>query len=121
MAVGAVFLAFNVAPTEEMILIAFMMTPWHGLALLAASLVMMHGFVFAVSFRGTPSAPEGSTGWSLFMRFTLVGYAVALLISAYVLWTFGRLEEASLATYVREVVVLAFPASLGAAAARLIL
>src|SRR5687767_10579758 len=33
MAAGAVFLAFNVAPTEEMILIAFVMSSWHALAL----------------------------------------------------------------------------------------
>jgi putative integral membrane protein (TIGR02587 family) len=121
MMAGAVFLAFSVAPTEEMILIAFMMTPWHALALAAASLLMMHAFVYAVSFRGTPSAPEGTPGWSLFARYTVVGYAVALLVSAYVLWTFGRYEDSACSIYVVEAVVLGFPASLGAAAARLIL
>ena len=30
MLAGALFLAFNVAPTEEMVLIAFQMTPWHA-------------------------------------------------------------------------------------------
>jgi putative integral membrane protein (TIGR02587 family) len=44
MLVGALFLAFNVAPTEEMILIAFKMTEWHAIALLLATLVMMHAF-----------------------------------------------------------------------------
>jgi putative integral membrane protein (TIGR02587 family) len=121
MTAGAVFLAFNVAPTEEMILIGYMMTPWHALALIAASLAMMHAFVYAVEFRGTPSAPEGTPGWSLFLRFTAVGYAVALLVSAYVLWTFGRFEQAAWPVIVMNTIVLAFPASLGAAAARLIL
>jgi len=118
---GAVFLAFNVAPTEEMILISFVMTPWHALALVAVSLPLTHGFVYASGFRGTPSAPEGTPAWSLFLRYTVVGYAVALLVSAYVLWTFGRFDGAPLVACLEMTLVLAFPASLGAAAARLIL
>ena len=121
MAAGAVFLAFNMAPTEEMILIAFVMTPWHALALVAAALAMMHGFVYASAFRGTPASPHGTPGWSLFLRYTVVGYAVALAVSAYVLWTFGRLQDGPAWSYVEMTLVLGLPASLGAAAARLIL
>jgi len=121
MTAGAVFMAFNVAPTEEMIVIAFKMTDGHVLFLVGVSILLMHAFVYAVEFRGTPAAPEGASPWSLFFRFTLVGYAIALAVSAYVLWTFGRYEEASLGLRVAEAVVLGFPASLGAAAARLIL
>lgn len=121
MAAGAVFLAFNVAPTEEMIVIAFKMSEWHALALAGVSILLMHAFVYAVEFRGTPAAPQGASPWSLFFRFTLVGYAIALAVSAYVLWTFGRYEDAAFGLRVTEAVVLGFPASLGAAAARLIL
>ncbi len=35
MLVGALFLSFNMAPTEEMLLVAFAMTPWHGICLVA--------------------------------------------------------------------------------------
>ncbi|HWK88454.1 MAG TPA: TIGR02587 family membrane protein [Longimicrobium sp.] len=121
MAVGAIFLAFNVAPTEEMILISFVMTEWHGIALALTSLAMMHAFVFGLSFRGTHQRQQGITPASLFFRYTMVGYAVALLVSAYVLWTFGRLEAEGVRSSVMMIVVLGFPASLGAAAARLIL
>ncbi|HEX2187383.1 MAG TPA: TIGR02587 family membrane protein [Longimicrobiaceae bacterium] len=121
MLAGAVFLAFNVAPTEEMVLIAYMMTPWHALALALVSLVMMHAFVYAVEFRGSHSARDGTPGWSVFLRFTVVGYAIALLVSAYVLWTFGRYDDNAVARMTMEAVVLGFPAGLGAAAARLIL
>lgn len=121
MAAGATFLAFNVAPTEEMVLIAFKMTLWRALAVMGASLLLMHAFVFAVNFRGTESPPEGTPWWSLFLRFTVTGYAVALLVSAYVLWTFGRYEDGAYSVYLTEAVVLGFPASLGAAAARLVL
>ena len=121
MFVGALFLAFNVAPTEEMIVIAFKMGRWHALALLLTTVLMMHGFVYAASFRGTPEVPKGTPWWSLFLRFSVVGYAIALLTSAYVLWTFGRYEDHALHMYVMFAIVLGFPAGLGAAAARLIL
>lgn len=121
MVAGAIFLAFNVAPTEEMILIAFRMTPWHALALAAVSLAIMHAMVYAVEFRGAHPRPEGVTTWGLFLRFTVVGYAIALVVSAYVLWTFGRYESGAHVLWVIEAVVLGFPAALGAAAARLII
>jgi putative integral membrane protein (TIGR02587 family) len=120
MAVGALFLAFNVAPTEEMFLIAARMTPWHGIALAIASLIIMHGFVYAASFRGAPGAPEGVTRRTLFFRYTVPGYAIALVVSTYVLWTFGRYEDHTTITMIMQAVVLGFPASIGAAAARLV-
>ncbi len=121
MAAGALFLAFNVAPTEEMVLLSYVMTPWHGLALVAASLAMMHGFVFASAFRGAPRVAHGTPGWHLFLRGTVAGYVVALAVSAYVLWTFGRLQDGSFSSYLMMTLVLGFPSALGAAAARLII
>jgi putative integral membrane protein (TIGR02587 family) len=121
MGVGSLFLAFNVAPTEEMLLLASRMTQRHTVALAVMSLLMMHGFVYAVNFRGSPGAPEGVGRWSLFFRYTLPGYAVALLVSAYVLWTFGRYDDTALVGMTMQAVVLGFPASIGAAAARLVL
>lgn len=121
MAAGAVFLAFNVAPTEEMVLIAYKMTPWHALALAAATLAMMHAFVYAVEFHGTEPLPRGTPMLRVFLRFTVVGYAIALIVSAYVLWTFGRFGDDAWTLAVMQTMVLGFPAGLGAAAARLIL
>jgi putative integral membrane protein (TIGR02587 family) len=120
MGVGALFLAFNVAPTEEMFLIASRMTHWHVLALAVTSLLLMHAFVYAVNFRGAPGAPEGVHPVSLFFRYTVPGYAIALLVSAYVLWTFGRYEDHTAAHMIMQAVVLGFPASIGASAARLV-
>jgi putative integral membrane protein (TIGR02587 family) len=121
MAAGAIFFAFNIAPTEEMMLVAVNMSAWAVVAAGMLSLLLMHAFVYAVEFRGRHVPPEGTRALSLFLRFTVVGYAIALLMSAYVLWTFGRLDESSLAFQISTTIVLAFPASLGAAAARLVL
>jgi putative integral membrane protein (TIGR02587 family) len=119
--VGALFLAFNVAPTEEIVLIAQMMTGWHAVALVAVSLLIMHAFVYAVEFRGQSALAPGITPWSEFLRLTVVAYALALLVCLYVLWTFGRADGLAFAELLIETVVLGFPAALGAAAARLIL
>lgn len=121
MLAGALFLSLNLAPTEEMILIAFRMTEWHALALIALSLGGMHGFVYTLKFRGQADVPPGTPAWSLFLRFTAVGYVVSLLVSLFALWIFGRLESTAFGETVMFMVVLGFPASIGAAAARLIL
>jgi len=120
MAAGALFLAFNLAPTEEMVLIAYMMTPWHGIALVLASVAVLHGFVYEVGFYGQDERRTASF-WDLFLRYSVVGYAVTFLVSAYILWTFGRLDGLGPATAVMAVVVLAFPGAVGAASARLVL
>lgn len=121
MAAGALFLSLNVAPTEEMIVLAYKMTPWHALALIALSVALMHGFVYAVAFTGSHELSPETPWWHAFVRFTLPGYVVAFLISLYALWTFERLDDTSAIEILLSVTVLAFPASLGAAAARLIL
>lgn len=121
MAIGALFLSLNVAPTEEIILISYKMTPWHAIATLALSILIMHGFVYAVAFRGSHELSEGTPAWHALVRFTFPGYIVAVVISLYVLWTFGRLDDVTSAQILMSAIVLSFPGSIGAAAARLIL
>jgi putative integral membrane protein (TIGR02587 family) len=116
MASGALFFAFNVAPTEEMILISFRMTPWHALALIAVSLLTLHALVFSVGFAGEEQHESQRLA---FLHYSLAGYGIALLVSLYILWTFGRLDG-GLSDTARAVVVLGFPAAIGAAAARLV-
>ncbi len=121
MAVGALFLAFNLAPTEEMVLIGIDLPTWNAVLLMVLSLAIMHAFVYSVNFRGRRHDPRQASGINLFVRFTAMGYLLALLLSAYLLWTFGRLEGLSLLNALKTTLVLGFPAAIGAAAARLIL
>lgn len=118
---GALFLAFTLAPTEEIRLIGISVTPWHTLAMVLLSLVIMHAFVYAVDFRGQEQADPDTGFWSLFLRYTVVGYVCVFFTSLYILWTFGRTEGVTLTPLVMMTVVLSLPGSLGAAAARLIL
>ncbi|HEY0833380.1 MAG TPA: TIGR02587 family membrane protein [Azospirillum sp.] len=119
MMVGALFVGFNVAPTEEMVLIAYKMTPWHTLALALLSLGLLHAFVYTVGFAGQESGGEAPFR-SVFLRFTVAGYGIALLVSFYLLWTFERVAGLSAMELVTAMVVLSFPGALGAATARLI-
>ncbi|WP_223568718.1 TIGR02587 family membrane protein [Agrobacterium tumefaciens] len=121
MVVGALFLNLNVAPTEEMILIAYKVTPYHILALCLLSIAIMHGFVYALHFKGSHQLHEGQQWWQSFIRFTLPGYVIAIAISIYTLWTFERLDHPSLSQIMNAAVILGVPASIGAASARLIL
>jgi putative integral membrane protein (TIGR02587 family) len=120
MLIGAVFIAFNLAPTEEMIAIAFKMSPWHALAMIAVSIVVLHAFVYALDFRGEEELPQGMSGLTGLLVFTVAGYGISLLVSLYVLWTFGRTDGAPASEIAMMVTVLGFPAALGAGTARLI-
>ena len=121
MAAGALFLSANVAPTEEVILIAHKISPWHALGLIALSLLLMHAFVYAVDFKGQHARAEHVSFFGEFVRFTIVGYLLALVISAFMCWCFGRFDGIAPGEIVRISLVLGFPASVGAAAARLVL
>lgn len=121
MAVGALFLSLSMAPTEEIRLIAFRMSAWHALAITLISLLIVHGFVFAVGFRGGSRIDPAKPWWTELLRFTVPGYLLALAVSFYVLWTFHSLDDLPLRLLIFHAIVLGLPASVGAAAARLIL
>ena len=117
MVAGALFLGLNMAPTEEMILIAYRMTALHVAALMVGSLLVMHAIVYSVGFAGQEVVDRPL---SAFVHYTLAGYGLVLLTSLYVLWVFGRTQGHGLAEIVDSVVVLSFPGAIGAAAARLL-
>jgi len=121
MAAGALFLSLNIAPTDEMMVLAYKMSIWHAIVVTLLSITLMHGFVYAVSFIGGHELDPETPWWHAFVRFTLPGYVVALAISVFALWIFERLGDSSAIEIMLSVIVLGFPASLGAAAARLIL
>lgn len=117
MAAGALFLGLNVAPTEEMVLIAYKATPLHALGLILLSLGLLHLIVFRAGFAGQEEADHPIKA---FFHFTLPGYAIALAVSLFVLFVFGRMDGHWLPDMVQNVIVLGFPAAIGAAAARLL-
>ncbi|WP_372069433.1 TIGR02587 family membrane protein (plasmid) [Tistrella mobilis] len=120
MVAGALFLSLNIAPTEEVVLIAWRMSLWQQLGLLAASLIVMHALVYQLEFIGGHGPRTEDGFWSLFLRFTVTGYVLVALVSLYVLWTIGRLDGTGPVDVAGVVIVLSFPGAVGAAAARII-
>ena len=118
MAAGAVVFASNVAPTEEVVLLAAAMDESNAILLVLLTLVLTHAILYGSGFVGQEEAGSFRRG---LLAYTLPGYALALVLSAFLLWTFGRYDETGAVVVVVEAVVLALPAGLGAAAARLVL
>lgn len=117
---GAVLFAANVAPTDEVMVIAMEASPLELLGLVLFSLSISAGVLHFAGFRGAGVHVAGGT-WMLAARGILTTYAISLLASAASLWCFGRLDGDPLPLAVAKTVVLAFPAVLGASAGRLLL
>jgi putative integral membrane protein (TIGR02587 family) len=120
MLAGALFLAFNLAPTEEMILISFRMSGLQAAALVLLSIGLLHALVYTVGFRGEQKPAALTSFVEAFFKFSLVGYAIVVLATLYILWTFGRTEDVSPPQIASMVAVLSFPGAVGAAIARLV-
>jgi putative integral membrane protein (TIGR02587 family) len=118
-ACGAILLASNVAPTEEIVTIAVETSAWRlvGLALLSLGLTAV--ILFYSDFRGAHRMGERVPATVLSR--TVIHYAVAIAASAFVLWFFDRFSGVSAAIGAAQVVVLGVAASLGAAVGRLLL
>lgn len=117
MVAGALFVALNVAPTEEMQLISYLMTPWHALLLVAVSIGLLHAMVYSLGFAGQH---DHDRPWLALVHFTVPGYALVLLVALYVQWTFGHLDGHGLGETVMTTTVIALPGAVGAGAARLL-
>ncbi len=116
--IGSVFMALNIAPTDEVGLLAAAMSPQWLLAVVVASLVISYGIVFAAGFVGQD---RRHTQVGVFQRpttETVACYLVALFSSALLLWFFQR-AGAPWSLSLGQVVVLGLPAAVGGAAGRL--
>ncbi|HEX8337012.1 MAG TPA: TIGR02587 family membrane protein [Pyrinomonadaceae bacterium] len=117
---GAVLFAANVAPTEEIVMIAVEISPWRllGLALLSLSLGAL--ILYYSEFAGSSKHIRFDRHHDVLVG-TVVTYAVALAASAAILLFFGRFDGQALLTCVAQTVVLGVAATLGASAGRLLL
>lgn len=120
MMVGALFLSLNVAPTEEVELIAQQMSTKQEIMLVFCSLLVMQLFVYAARFRGGHAFDEISIA-SVFARYTIVGYVIVLLVSLGLMWLLGRTDGEAFREVMGTAIVVSFPGAIGAASARLIL
>jgi putative integral membrane protein (TIGR02587 family) len=118
-ACGAVILAANVAPTEEVQVLGQELNIWHlvGIAILSFGVgaVVLHYSDFA----GAQTASEAGTVAAT--RNAVITYGVALTASGTLLWFFGRFDQMPAGLMAAQTIVLGFPAALGASAGRMLL
>lgn len=117
---GAVLFAANVAPTEEILVIAVESPLWKLVSIALASLLVGAVILYFSDFRGTRQSIHVKRVPSM-LSGLIITYAIALLASAAILWFFGRFDGTALIVCVAETVVLAGASMLGAAAGRLLL
>jgi putative integral membrane protein (TIGR02587 family) len=120
MMIGALFVALNVAPTEEMLVIAFLIDPWQAGLLAVITLALLHALLFWVEFPGRASRKGDASFWSVLTRYSFAGYGVCIVSSAALLWLFGRLDHVSVSEGVEFIIVLSFPAAIGAGLAHFV-
>jgi putative integral membrane protein (TIGR02587 family) len=117
---GALFICLAIVPLDDLAAISTEV-PFRNLPLvILLSLLVTYSVVFAAGFAG--EAQRHRTPGPLQTPFaeTVTAYVAALLVCLTVLWLFGRIdgEMAAVEVYTKTV-LLAFPASMAAAAGRL--
>lgn len=119
---GAAYFGFNVAPTEEPVMIGLGLSWWHAVLLVLFGLLLTHAIVYSVGFAGGHALPGGRSWWGSLLRAGVVSYTGALLVTVCLLWLFGRIDVVTgLTPSVHMIVTLGFINALGSAAAKLII
>ncbi len=117
---GAILVASNVAPTEEVLLIAVESTGFHLIGLALSSMFLIAIVLFYSDFVGAARIVGSKKPGEKFEAMIVV-YAVSLVASGLLLLLYGQFAGLSLAVCAGELIVLAFVASIGASAARLLI
>ena len=117
---GAVLFASNVAPTEEIVMMAVEISAWRLLGLALLSLALGALILYYSEFAGSERHVAFDRRHDVLVG-AVVTYAAALAASAAILLFFGRFDGQALATCVAQTVVLGVAATLGASAGRLLL
>jgi putative integral membrane protein (TIGR02587 family) len=118
--VGAIFIAFNIAPTDEVPMLSAAASPLSLLAILAASLAFSYCIVFAAGFTTQEKRLQQQGAFQHPLVETVMTYLLSLVAAAMMLWFFQRLSLADPWTsWLEQVLILGLPASVGGAAGRL--
>jgi putative integral membrane protein (TIGR02587 family) len=119
---GAMLFGFSLGVTDEPTMIGLELTWLHAAVLVIWSIIQVHVIVYAVEFKERERSSEGPRWWQRLLKEAVSAYALSLLVSAYLLWTFGRIGgDTGFAVSVHIVISLGFATSLGAAAGELLL
>ena len=119
--IGAIIIAFSIAPTEEIPLLASAIPPLWLLLIMAASLMLSYIIVFASGFTNRWERQQRGLFLSPVTE-TLVAYLVALAASVVMLIFFQQLNiQDPWQEWLSDTIVLGLPAFVGGAAGRILI
>jgi putative integral membrane protein (TIGR02587 family) len=117
---GALLLSLNIAPTDEVDLLAASLHELQLVALMLFSLGITYMIVFEAGFRNEAQRHRSGGLLQRPVTETVVAYLISLIVCGLAMWLVGALTpDDPIGTILAKTVVLGFPGSLGAAAGRL--
>jgi putative integral membrane protein (TIGR02587 family) len=118
--IGATVIAFNIAPTDEIPMLAAAVSPFWLLSIIAASLLISYGIVFEAGFSDQQKRRQQQGIFQRPLGETIMSYLVSLLAGAFMLWFFQKLTFSDPWTmWLDHALLLGLPATIGGAAGRL--
>lgn len=118
--IGALIIAFNIAPTDEVRVLAASVSPPWLFAFIGASLIISYMIVFVADFTNQNKRNKQQGIFQKPRNETIFSYLVSLFASALMLWFFQKVSVSDpWFLWLRLSIVLALPATVGGAAGRL--
>lgn len=118
--IGALFIAFSIAPTDEVRVLAASASPGWLLIIMTASLIISYGIVFASEITNYQQRLKQPGIFQTPQSETVMSYLVSLIIGMLMLWFFQKLTVSDpWYVWLRYSIILGLPASIGGAAGRL--
>jgi putative integral membrane protein (TIGR02587 family) len=118
--IGGIIIAFSIAPTDEVPMLAASTSgPWL-LALMAASLLISYIIVFVANFSNQKRRQQQQGIFQHPFSETVISYLVSLITASLMLWFFDQLDLSDpWSTWLSYTIVLGLPTTVGGAAGRL--
>lgn len=116
--IGSAFIALNIAPTEEVPMLASAMGPHWQMALVVFSLLVTYAIVFVAGFSGQRKRREQKGVLQRPLSETAAAYLVSLGSAALMLTVFQQMSGPFM-WQLGQTIVLGLPAAVGGAAGRL--
>jgi putative integral membrane protein (TIGR02587 family) len=120
--IGALFVGFTIAPTEEVPMLASAMTPPWLLATMAASILISYMIVFVAGLTNQAQRYQQEGLFHRPITETLTAYLVSLMAASLMLWFFHQLSiEDPWTVWLSHTIVLGLPATIGGSAGRIVI
>lgn len=118
--IGAIFIAFSIAPTDEITVLAASASPGELLIIMITSLLVSYGIVFASQLANYQQRRQQQGLFQTPQSETVISYLISLVAGMLMLWFFQKLAWGDpWYLWLRYSIILSLPTSIGGAAGRL--